>query len=237
MSATLLAVSGLSVHYGPIPAVSDVSLEVGPGEIVLLAGANGAGKTSVLRAVSGLVPAASGEVVFAGHRISGWPAHRIAGLGLAHVPEGRRVWPGLTVLEHLQVAGRRLGRARRERVEDLVVRLFPRLKERWRQPAGRLSGGEQQMLAIARGLGSEPRLLMLDELSLGLAPAVVRQLLEALLAVNREGLALLLVEQALHQALPLATRGYVLETGRVRVAGPPALLRDNELVRRAYLAV
>ncbi len=237
MSNALLSVSDLSVSYGPIRAVRGVSLEVRRGEIVLLAGANGAGKTTLLRAVSGVAPIASGAIVFDGQPVAGWPAHRVAALGARHVPEGRRVWPQLTVHEHLDLAWHSLPPARRRTLRDQIAALFPRLPERWRQRAGSLSGGEQQMLAIARGLAADPTLLMIDELSLGLAPAVVRQLYDALARINGTGVTLLLVEQVLPQALAIAHRGYVLETGRVVVAGTAEELRASEAVRKAYLTV
>ena len=223
--------------YGHIAALSDVTLEVRPGTISLLAGANGAGKSSLLRVCSGLIAPSSGSIVFDGTSIGGLPAHRIAALGLQHVPEGRRIWPTLTVREHLQLASHRVAGARRRVIEEEIVTLFPRLKERWTQDAARMSGGEQQMLAIARGLAADPKLLLIDELSLGLAPVLVSQLFKALQAIHARGVTLLLVEQALHKALPYAHYGFVLENGRLVVEGAPAALRDNEAVRKAYLAV
>jgi branched-chain amino acid transport system ATP-binding protein len=233
----MLSIDRLSVSYGPIRALEDVSLEIRPGTISLLAGANGAGKSSLLRACSGLVAPTSGTIVFEGTPIAGLPAHRIASLGLQHVPEGRRIWPTLTVREHLQVAAHRVPRARWRVLEEEIVTLFPRLKERWRQDGARMSGGEQQMLALARGLAADPRLLFIDELSLGLAPVIVSQLFKALQAIHARGVTLVLVEQALHLALPYAHYGYVLENGRLVVEGAPGQLRDNEAVRKAYLAI
>lgn len=237
MPDVLLSVTNLSVSYGPIRAVSGVSLEIRRGEIILLAGANGAGKTSLLRAVSGVLPVAGGTIVFDGKPMAGWPAHRIAALGLRHVPEGRRVWPQLSVREHLDLAWQPLSAAHRRARRDEIAALFPRLVERWRQHAGSLSGGEQQMLAIARGLAADPKLLMIDELSLGLAPGVVRQLYAALARINTSGITLLIVEQALQQALAIANRGYVLENGRVAVTGTADELRASEAVRKAYLTM
>ncbi len=237
VSNALLSVSDVSVSYGPIRAVSGVSLDVRRGEIVLLAGANGAGKTTLLRAISGVVTTSGGEITFDGEPIARWPAHRVAARGLRHVPEGRRVWPHLSVQDHLDLAWHPLSAARRRARRDEIAALFPRLGERWRQRAGSLSGGEQQMLAIARGLAAEPKLLMIDELSLGLAPGVIRQLYEALVRINRAGVTLLIVEQVLQQALTVAGRGYVLETGRVTVAGTAKELRASEAVRKAYLTM
>ncbi len=233
----MLSIASLTVRYGAIRALDDVSLDVRAGQVVLLAGANGAGKSSLLRACSGIAPAAAGEIRFDGQRITGLTANRIARLGLLHVPEGRRIWPTLTVREHLQLAGHHLPPARRRQLEEEIVALFPRLAERFAQDASRMSGGEQQMVAIARGLAADPKLLMIDELSLGLAPVVVSQLFRALEAINRRGVTLLLVEQALHAALPYAHHGFVLENGRLVVEGTPDELRQSETVRKAYLAV
>ena len=236
-SSSLLSVFNVTVTYGPIAAVHDVSLDVWSGEVVVLAGANGAGKTSLLRAVAGVTPVAAGRVAFAGTDLTGLPADRIAALGLRMVPEGRRLWPTLTVKEHLEIAWRDVPAARRAALAADLDRLFPRLAERRQQRAGSLSGGEQQMLAIARGLAADPKLLIIDELSLGLAPGVVRQLFDALRQISAAGVTLLIVEQALRQALAIAHRGYVLETGRLVVEGTAAELADNEAVRRAYLTV
>jgi branched-chain amino acid transport system ATP-binding protein len=233
----MLRIDHLSVAYGPINALSDVTLEIRSGTISLLAGANGAGKSSLLRACSGLIAPTSGTIVFDGTSIAGLPAHRVAARGIQHVPEGRRVWPTLTVREHLQLASHHVPAQRRRVLEDEIVALFPRLTERWTQDAARMSGGEQQMLAIARGLAADPKLLLIDELSLGLAPVVVSQLFKALQAIHARGVTLLLVEQALHKALPYAHYGFVLENGRLVVEGAPNELRDNEAVRKAYLAI
>jgi branched-chain amino acid transport system ATP-binding protein len=237
MSDALLSVEGLSVAYGHIRALDDVTLHVRAGTISLLAGANGAGKSSLLRACSGLVAPSAGDIRFRGESIAGVPAHRIATLGIQHVPEGRRIWPTLTVREHLQLAWHRVAPPRRRELEDEIVTLFPRLKERWTQDAARMSGGEQQMLAIARGLAADPALLLIDELSLGLAPMVVAQLFGALRTVHARGVTLVLVEQALHQALAHADYGFVLENGRLVVEGTPAALRANPAVQKAYLSV
>ncbi len=231
----LLCVTNLSVSHGPIPALRGVSLDVAAGEVVVLAGANGAGKTTLLSAVAGLLEPAAGRVAFDGRDITGWPAHRVAALGLRYVPEGRRVWPRLSVEDHVALASRSVPRARRRELIDRIVGIFPRLRERWHQLAGTLSGGEQQMLAIARGLAAGPRLLMIDELSLGLAPVVIRAIYAALAEVRRTGVTLLIVEQALPHALALADRGYVLEHGRLVASGSAAALRADETVRKAYL--
>ena len=233
----MLSLSHLSVSYGPIRALADVSFEISRGDLVLLAGSNGAGKTTLVRAISGMLPFAGGEVKFEGQSLGGRRPHEIARMGIAHVPEGRRVWAGLTVREHIQLAGHRVQRSRRGEIEQKIAALFPRLSERWSQPAGLMSGGEQQMLAIARGLAGDPSLLMIDELSLGLSPGVVRQLFDALARLNRDGLTLLIVEQALYQALAIVRRGYVLETGRLVVQGTADELRSNEAVRKAYLTI
>jgi len=233
----MLSIHHLSLRYGAIPALDDVSLEVRAGQVVLLAGANGAGKSSLLRACSGMVPIAGGEIRFDGAVVSGLRANRIARRGLLHVPEGRRIWPTLTVREHLQLAGHHVAPARRRQLEEEIVALFPRLEERLSQDASRMSGGEQQMVAIARGLAADPKVLMIDELSLGLAPSVVAQLFKALQEINRRGVTLVLVEQALHAALPYAHYGFVLENGRLVVEGTPDKLRESPAVRKAYLAV
>jgi branched-chain amino acid transport system ATP-binding protein len=236
-SDCVLVLRNVTVMYGRIRALTDVSLEVRAGTISLLAGANGAGKSSLLRACSGLIAPAAGTITLDGTSITGLPAHRVAARGLQHVPEGRRIWPTLTVREHLQLASHHVAPARWRVLEDEIFELFPHLQERRSQDAARLSGGEQQMLAIARGLAADPKLLLVDELSLGLAPVVVSQLFEALQAIHARGVTLLLVEQALHQALPYAHYGYVLENGRLVVEGAPEELRNNEAVRKAYFAV
>jgi branched-chain amino acid transport system ATP-binding protein len=233
---SLLQVKSLSVHYGPICALHEVSFDLNPGEIVTLIGANGAGKSTILRAISGLVRPSSGSVAFEGKVISTMPAHKIAGLGIAHVPEGRRPFSNLTVKENLRlgaflIADRRQNEASLER----VFKSFPRLKERLKQPAGTLSGGELQMLAMARGLMARPRLMLLDEPSMGLSPILVREIFDIIREINREGTAILLVEQNAHMALGIAVRAHVLETGRVALCGPAAELRADPRVRSAYL--
>jgi branched-chain amino acid transport system ATP-binding protein len=230
----MLRVEGLSAGYGSVEVLWEVDLEVGEDEIVALVGSNGAGKTTLLRAVSGLIPASAGEVRFADEPISGLRPEQIVTRGVAHVPEGRHLFQGLTVRENL-LAG---GYAHPEGAElERAVELFPRLGERLGQVAGSLSGGEQQMCAIARGLMSRPKLLMIDELSLGLAPKLVDQIVEQLESVAAEGTALLVVEQDVDAALRIAQRGYVLETGRIAGSGSSEELLEDPRVREAHLGV
>jgi branched-chain amino acid transport system ATP-binding protein len=233
----VLAVTDLEVRYGNVTAVKGISLEVGEGEVVAIIGPNGAGKTSTLRAISGLVPPAAGRVVFSGTDISRWKAHRVITLGLGHAPEGRRLFPQMTVLENLRMgAYRRRSRGDVQRALGEVEALFPRLAERRGQLAGTLSGGEQQMLAIGRALMAAPRLLLLDEPSFGLAPRVVREIGRIVESINRErGVSVLLVEQNARMALGVASRAYVLETGRVALHGPSADLAESPHVKAAYL--
>ena len=234
----MLKVEGLSVSYGHIQALKGVSLEVGDGELVTLIGSNGAGKSTTLMAVSNLVAKSGGRVWFKGEDITDTAPHRIARKGIAHVPEGRKIFPALTVYENL-LAGS-LARERRDRkaTEELVERqyeLFPRLKERSRQAGGSLSGGEQQMLAIARGLMADPELLMLDEPSLGLAPIIVEEIFELLEDVKRTGKTILLIEQNASMALSIADRGYVLSLGEVTKTGTGKELLSDPDVISAYL--
>ena len=231
------AVRHVSVYYDKVRAVSDISLVMDAGDVIAIIGANGAGKTTTLRAVTGLAPIASGEIWFEGHRIDRLPPDRIVGLGISMVPEGRHVFPFMSVGDNLLMGAfaRRDRRAIEQDVERVFVR-FPRLKERRRQQAGTLSGGEQQMLAIGRALMARPKLLLMDEPSLGLAPHLVREIARAVLAVNREErVAVVLVEQNSRMALKISTRAYVLETGQVALEGRSADLLNNEQVRRLYL--
>ena len=233
----LLEVRDLEVRYGGIRALNGISLSVPAGSIVTLIGANGAGKSTTLRALSGLVPPSGGSIRFDGAEISGMPAHRIVAAGLAHVPEGRLVFPELTVLENLRM-GAYLRNDRKGIAGDLewVGKFFPRLKERRSQLAGTLSGGEQQMLAIGRALMARPRCLMLDEPSLGIAPLLVETIFERLTALNRErGMTMLLVEQNASLALRVSTHAYVLETGLIHLEGPSAEIRNRPEVKAAYL--
>lgn len=233
----MLRVEDIDVYYGPVQALRGVSLHVNEGEMVALLGANGAGKTTTLRAISGLLAPARGRIAFAGEPVGGYPAHRIVRLGLAHLPEGRELFPDLSVLENLRLGHWALRKDLRDeavRIDELME-LFPRLRERSGQASGTLSGGEQQMLAVARSLMSNPRLLLVDELSLGLAPLVVAQLFEALEAVNRRGTAVLLVEQFVHLALKHSARAYVLAKGSVAAEGASADLLASPELMEAYL--
>jgi branched-chain amino acid transport system ATP-binding protein len=234
----MLALEGVAAGYGDVLAVRSVSLEVRPGECVALIGANGAGKTTTLRAITGLLPLRGGRILFEGRSLAGLDPRQIVALGLAHVPEGRQVFPSLTVLENLEMGARTpAARAARRGSLDEVFALFPRLEERGRQMAGTLSGGEQQMLAIGRGLMARPRLLLLDEPSLGLAPLAVRSIMEIVETVNRRGTTILLVEQNVRRALGLCHRGYVVENGAVALVGSREELLRSDHVRRAYLGM
>jgi branched-chain amino acid transport system ATP-binding protein len=234
----VLTLSGVSASYGSVPAVSDVSLTVGESEAVGLLGANGAGKSTTLRAISGLMRLKAGSITFLGTDITALPPYKIAELGIAHVPEGRQVFPELTVKENLEI-GAYIPRAKAERSRtlDLVFGIFPVLAERRKQLAGTMSGGEQQMLAVGRGLMSKPRLLMLDEPSLGLAPVVTDATFEKIREIHAMGTALLLVEQNVSRALTLVQRAYVLEGGRVIMHGSSTELANNKKVQAAYLGI
>jgi branched-chain amino acid transport system ATP-binding protein len=234
----MLAVENLDVFYGDAQALDGVSLDVEEGAIVAIVGANGAGKTSLIRAIAGQHRPARGRVRFRGADIAGWPSHRVCNLGIGQVAEGRQVFPTLSVAENLDM-GAMLPRARprRGRNRDRVFALFPVLAERMAQPAGTLSGGEQQMLAIGRCLMGAPDLVMFDEPSLGLAPTVVHAVLAAIRDLNREGLTCVLVEQNVAVSLKLASRAYVLDTGRVTLAGTGAELLADDRVRQAYLGM
>ena len=234
----MLEVQNVAVAYGNVQVLWDVSLRVGRGEIVTLLGANGAGKTTLLRAISRTVPVRSGTIALDGERLEHAPSARIVELGVAHVPEGRRLWPEMSVEDNLVLGAypRRARAAVRTSLER-VFTMFPRVAERRRQSAGTLSGGEQQMVAIGRGLMSEPALLMLDEPSLGLAPIVVAEMFESVRRINAGGTTVLLVEQNVRQALELATRGYVVETGRVVSSGTRDELLASDAIQRAYLGL
>lgn len=234
----MLRISGLDVAYDAVQALHGVSLQVKRGECVALVGANGAGKSTTLKAICGLVVPRRGAIEFNGNMIAEVPAHKRPELGIAYVPEGRRVFPEMTVMENLEVgAYNHRARKRRDKTLDSVFRLFPKLKERAHQIAGTLSGGEQQMLAIGRGLMSEPALLMLDEPSLGLAPVVVDEMYHKLSEIHKQGVSVLLVEENIFRALSLADRGYVLENGRVVLEGSAEGLLNDEHVRQAYMGV
>jgi len=232
----LLALHDVTARYGDVQVLWGVTMAVRKGEIAVLVGANGAGKSTSLKTISGVVSATGGEILFDGIRIERWSSHEIAALGIAHVPEGRRLFPLMSVRENLELGAVR-GEARRRRNESFerVFALFPRVKEREQQMAGTLSGGEQQMVAIARGLMARPRLLILDEPSLGLAPIIVKEMFAIIQTINREGITVLLVEQNVQQSLKLADRAYVLENGRIVLEGAGQELLNDERVRAAYL--
>ncbi len=231
-----LVVEHLDVFYGAVHALKDVSVRVEQGEIVTLIGANGAGKTTLLRTISGLVPAKKGRVTFEGRDITKMPAHEIVALGLSQSPEGRMVFANLSVEDNLELgAYRRRDKAGIREDRDAMFALFPRLLERRKQLSGTLSGGEQQMLAIARALMSRPRMVLLDEPSLGIAPLLVRDIFRNIVEVNRRGVTVVLVEQNAHMALSIARRGYVLETGKVVLEDEAAKLAANPEVKAAYL--
>ncbi len=237
MNAPLLQIQGLQSGYGAVEVLRGVDLMVQPGETVALLGSNGAGKTTLNMTLSGLVATRAGRVVFDGQDITGWHHRRVVQQGLIHVPEGRKVFPNLSVRENLELGAFARGRERRAQNLDRVCAIFPRLLERMAQLAGTLSGGEQQMLAIGRGLMAEPRLLILDEPSLGLSPLLVEEMFALIGRLRQQGLAVLLVEQNVGQSLDIADRAYVLENGAIRFAGLPAELLASETLRQAYLGM
>jgi branched-chain amino acid transport system ATP-binding protein len=230
----LLEVDAIEVRYGAIAALKGISFTVGEGEIVALLGANGAGKTTTQKTLSGMMRPALGSITYDGRRIDGIPAHDLIRLGICHVPEGRHVFPRMTVAENLEMGAFRFKSIDRAEFER-VLELFPRLRERLRQQAGTLSGGEQQMLAIGRALMGKPRLLLLDEPSMGLAPLIVAQIFDIIREINQAGVTVLLVEQNAAQALALANRGYVLETGEIVLEGSGRDLLADDRIRAAYL--
>ncbi len=232
----MLKVENIDVYYGAIHALHNISLEVSQGEIVTLIGANGAGKSTILRTVSGLLSPKNGKVVFKGQTISGVPAHEIVGMGLSQVPEGRRIFANLTVRENLEL-GAYLRKDKENLKQDMqnVFDKFPRLNERVTQVAGTLSGGEQQMLAIGRAMMSRPQLLLLDEPSMGLAPILVKEIFNTIKELNAQGMTILLVEQNANMALSIADRAYVLETGSITLAGNAQELAASDEIRKAYL--
>lgn len=234
----MLDVDGVNVFYGDLQALWDVSFKVKEEETVAIIGSNCAGKTTTLNTISGILRPRSGSIEFQGHRIDKLNPHRIVELGIAQIPEGRQLFPSMTVMENLEM-GASVPEAwrNRDRTKEWVFELFPRLEERKAQMAGTLSGGEQQMLAIGRGLMSMPKLLMLDEPSLGLAPMLVLKTFEMIERIRKEGVSILIVEQNVHHALELADRGYVLETGKIAIEGESKELMDNEHVKKAYLGL
>lgn len=236
MAETMLKIDNIHVYYGAIHALKGVSLEVQKGEIVTLIGANGAGKSTTLRTVSGLLAPKSGSIAFLGENIEGTPAHEIVKRGISQVPEGRRIFAEMSVQENLEMgAFTRKDKAGVAKDFEIVYNRFPRLKERQKQQAGTLSGGEQQMLAMGRALMSRPKLLLLDEPSMGLAPLLIKEIFSIIVDINREGTTVLLVEQNANMALSIAHRAYVMETGRITLQGAAKELAASEDVRKAYL--
>jgi branched-chain amino acid transport system ATP-binding protein len=233
----MLEISNLHVKYGAIAALKGISLSVGQGQIVTIIGANGAGKSTLLRAVSGLIKVAEGNIVFDGNDLTDMSAHQVVKIGISHAPEGRMIFANLSVKENLEMgAYPRSNRTEIARDLERVFLLFPRLKERLKQSGGTLSGGEQQMLAIGRALMARPKMLLLDEPSLGIGPILVKAIFATITEINRElGMTILLVEQNAHQALKIANYGYVLETGHITLEGPASDIAKNEQVRKAYL--
>lgn len=235
---TLLSVQKLNVAYGDVQVLWDVDLDIAQGEIVALVGSNGAGKTTLLSTISGLLKAKSGQILFNDQPISHASTQQIVEYGIAHVPEGRRLFPAMTVYDNLLMGAYcRQDKAEVEADLQKILAMFPRIKTRIKSLAGKLSGGEQQMVAIGRALMAKPRLLLIDELSLGLAPLIVQQLIEIIAAVNQAGMTILIVEQDVQVALEIADRGYVLETGAVSLSGSADSLINNEQVKRAYLGL
>lgn len=230
----MLQVNNINVYYDAIHAIKGVSLEVGEGEIVTLIGANGAGKSTILKTISGLLRSRTGDITFMGEHINNVAPHKIVERGLAHVPEGRRIFMQMTVQENLEMGAFTRSTGMESSMEH-VYKLFPRMKERKKQIAGTLSGGEQQMLAIGRALMSQPKLLMMDEPSMGLAPILVEQIFEIIAELHKEGSTILLVEQNARMALSVADRAYVLETGKISLAGTGEELSQSDEIRRAYL--
>ena len=232
----ILEVEDIHTFYGSIEALKGISIEVKEGEIVTLIGSNGAGKSTTLRSISGLNPPKTGKIIYDGKEIQGTPAHEVAAMGIAQAPEGRRIFPRLTVSENLDMgAFLRSNREEIARDRERVYELFPRLKEREHQKGGTLSGGEQQMLAMGRAMMANPKMLLLDEPSLGLAPVIVDKIYEIIREINQRGVTILLVEQNANYALDVSHRGYVLETGTVALSDDSEALRNDEAVQRAYL--
>lgn len=233
----MLDVKDLNVYYGVIQALKGISFSVNEGEIIALIGANGAGKTTTLHTVTGLLPAKSGSIWFEGKDITKLPGHKLVSMGIAHVPEGRRVFAQLSVLQNLKLgAYTRNDKKEMEDTLEMIYQRFPRLKERKNQMAGTLSGGEQQMLAMGRALMSQPRLIVMDEPSMGLSPIYVNEIFDIIESINKEGVTVLLVEQNAKKALSIADRAYVLETGKIVLQGDAKELMNNDQVKKAYLS-
>lgn len=233
----ILEVKDLEVYYGVIQAIRGISFEVNQGEIIALIGANGAGKTTTLQTITGLIPSKSGKIFYEGKDITKIPGHKLVSMGIAHVPEGRRVFASLSVLQNLKLGA--YTRSDKKELEDtlqMIYKRFPRLKERKNQMAGTLSGGEQQMLAMGRALMSHPRLIVLDEPSMGLSPIYVNEIFDIIQKINEDGVTVLLVEQNAKKALSIANRAYVLETGSIALSGDVAKLMNDDSVKKAYLS-
>ena len=233
----MISIKGLSAGYGFVNVLRDISLEVDAGEIVAVLGSNGVGKTTLNNTMSGLIVPTAGEIMFEDTVISGRPPADIVDMGLIHVPEGRKLFPNLTVKDNLELGSYRRGKANRAANLEMALDIFPRLRGRLTQSAGTLSGGEQQMVAISRGLMSEPRVLLLDEPSLGLSPLLVEQMFTLIKKINDTGLAVILVEQNVIQSLAIADRAYVIEQGSVAISGPAAELRENTDLKKSYLGL
>ena len=233
----MIRIEGLTAGYGPLQVLRDVTLDVGEGEIVAVLGSNGVGKTTLNNTISGLIKPSSGSIYFDDVLISGRDPVEVVDMGLIHVPEGRKLFPNLSVKENLELGSYRRGKPNRASNLERVLGVFPKLKERLFQTAGTLSGGEQQMVAIARGLMGEPRLLLLDEPSLGLSPLLVEQMFTLIKQINESGLAVILVEQNVIQSLAIANRAYVIAEGTVAMSGPAADLRENSDLKRSYLGL
>ena len=233
----MISIKGLSAGYVFVNVLRDISLEVGAGEIVAVLGSNGVGKTTLNNTMSGLIVPTDGEIIFEDKVISGRPPADIVDMGLIHVPEGRKLFPNLTVKDNLELGSYRRGKANRAANLEMALDIFPRLRGRLTQSAGTLSGGEQQMVAISRGLMSEPRVLLLDEPSLGLSPLLVEQMFTLIKKINDTGLAVILVEQNVIQSLAIADRAYVIEQGSVAISGPAAELRENTDLKKSYLGL
>ena len=235
MAETMLNVEGVNVYYGAIHAIKDISFHVNEGEIVTLIGANGAGKSTNLKTISGLLHPKTGTITYKGQNITGMRAHKIVQAGLAQVPEGRRVFLHMSVEENLEMGGYTQDRSTIAPNMEKVYKLFPRLKERRRQMAGTLSGGEQQMLAVGRALMSRPKMILMDEPSMGLSPLLVQEIFAIIQEINRQGITILLVEQNAQMALSISSRAYVLETGHITLSGDARALLDDARVKKAYL--